>query len=213
MYVCVSFTRKCVLLQLFCWCSSFRWKLIFLCRARLALSTAIQSDPKSACICCHTATNGLSLTEGTEVILCCRITDRGHFVSERINGKMSQWAQRMAMWCHESNWCSFVNNHDRDDDQNCDVTPSSGSNAQSHNFFAQLHGSMWSQRVGTDGEITVCWFHAVLHEVNHVNDSVHILYTDFLPCLFCASVHICVCISWSEPGRGPLQRSQTCSQA
>lgn len=47
-------------------------------------------DPKSACICCRSATNVFSLTEeGTEVIVCCGITDTGHFMSERISAKMS----------------------------------------------------------------------------------------------------------------------------
>lgn len=132
--MCVWFTTKCVLLQLFCWCTSTPWKLIFLCSAHVTLSTAIQSDPKSACICCHTATNGLSLIRRR----------RGHFVLQnnghrpfcvRTNqwkdepassedGHMMPWVQMMLIcaqpwrWWWSKWWCDS----------------SSGSNAQSHNF-------------------------------------------------------------------------------
>lgn len=125
-------------------------------------------------------------------------TDTGHFVSEWISGKMSQQAQRTVIWCHESNWCSFV--HDHDDDQNGDVTLPPGQ-MLNHIISTQLPGSMWSQIGGTDGKITVCWFCAVLREVNHVKNSVHILSYDCS-----AHVYIHVHVSHVRPRQRPTTK-------
>ncbi len=170
-------------------------------------------DPKSACICCLTATNVFSLTEeGAEVILCRRKTDTGHFVSERISGKMSHWAQRAVMRCQESDWCSFVHNHDEDDnDQNGDMTLPL-SQMLSCIISPQLHGSMWSQRDEADGNITVYW--SVLYLTNLIMSVVLFIYCTLTLSSVCsACVHICACVPRSDPGGSPLQRSQTCSQA
>lgn len=81
-----------VLLQLFSLLAYSDMKLeAFSVELYLQISTVIWGSHISACVCCLIATNVFSLTEGgTEVILCHSVTDTGHFVSERISGKMSQ---------------------------------------------------------------------------------------------------------------------------
>lgn len=140
----------------------------------------------------------LSQRKAQRSFLCCSTTDTGHFVSEWISGMMTQWALRVVMWCHESKWCSFVQNYD--DDQNGDVHLHP-SQMLSCIIFLQLHGSMRRQRDGTDGKITVCWFHAVFHQFSYVSDFVHILYTNLFHGLFAC---VCACVKWPESSRGPL---------
>lgn len=144
------------------------WRSIFLLRACLALSTAVQShfwDRKSACFCCHTATNVFSLTEeGTEVILCRCITDTGHLCQ---NKSVERWTSELRAW----SWDAMSPT----DAHLCTVVMMmmikmvifdktlSQRQMLSRKIFPPLHGTMWSQRDGTHGNITVCWFHAVLH--------------------------------------------------
>lgn len=145
-----------------CWCTSICWKLIFLCRARLALSTAVQS---------HFSIPNLHASVVTLPQICF-LSQRKAQRSFQHNGhgpfcvRVNQWEDEpmSSEDGHEMPWVQLMLIyawHD-DDDQNGDVT-FPPSQMLTRIIFPQLHGSMWSQRDGTDGKITVYWFHAVLH--------------------------------------------------
>lgn len=143
------------------WCPSICCKLIFLCRASFALSTIVQS---------HFAISNLHVSVVT-LLQICFLSQRKAQRSFQHNGYGS-YCVRVNHWkdepmssedCHEMPWVQlmFICAQHGNDDQNGDVT-FTPNQMFTCIIFPQLHGSMWNQRDGTDGKITVYWFHAAL---------------------------------------------------
>lgn len=160
-------------------------------------------NPESAHICHHTATNMLFGTEGSTKVIWCRRTQTQAISCQKKS--LVRWASALRGWScdpHGSESCSFVHKRDADDHNgDADLPPGQ---MLSRTVSAQPHRSMWSQRGGTDGGIAFWWFHAFLHKMTHVSNSVDQLCSIFLLHLFCSFAHICECVLWSDTGRGPL---------
>lgn len=145
-----------------CWCTSIWCKLIFLCRACFALSTIVQN---------HFAISNLHVSVVTLPQICflSQRKAQGSFQHKGHGSfcvRVNQWKDE-AMSSEDGHempwvWLMLICARHGNDDQNGDMTFTL-SQMLTRIIFPQLHRSMWSQRDGTDGKITVYWFHAALH--------------------------------------------------
>lgn len=109
-----------------------------------------------------------------------------------------RWASTLWGWScdpHGSKSCSFVHKRDADDHNgDADLPPGQ---MLSRTVSAQPHRSMWSQRGGTDGEVAFWWFHAFLHKMTNVSNSVEPTVQHLSPAfvmLICSYLRVCVVV-------------------